>query len=70
MSAARKCDLCGTLFEPELGCLSVDLNLYLDPEIQQGWSDIDLCLPCAEPVLTHLRDACNDIEKHLGPKPS
>lgn len=73
MSAARECDRCGVLFRPVPGCISVDLNVVTPATteagvVEQGWTEIELCLECTAPVVAHLKVACNDFDDVVSGK--
>lgn len=56
MSIAAKCDRCGTVFEWEKGCLTIEAMHVVRKPSPDGnkttsWSEIDFCLPCSRKVL-------------------
>lgn len=65
----RTCDRCDDEFQPELGCLSIDVNFYTDVDTRQGWSEIDLCLSCSKPIIEQIRPACIKLEDILPADP-
>lgn len=61
----RKCDRCDAQFVPELGCLQLDAHFYTDIDAMQGWNELDLCGACSEPIIKHIRPACEDLSDIL-----
>lgn len=67
MSAARKCDKCGKLFEPRPGDVTIDLSVVVPNEgvarvEETGWTEIELCTACSGPVVKLLKRCCNDFD--------
>lgn len=63
MSDARKCDRCGSLFEPIFGCVSVDISVKGKGrgETYHGWSDVDFCGPCSAKLLDLINPALHGL---------
>ena len=65
MSSARKCDLCGMLFElvPRCCSLEVSVTQKADPNIRNTWSEVDFCAGCSTQLLALIGPALDDLDK-------
>ena len=67
MSIARRCDICDQVFEPERGCISLDVHICIskpnDAELHEdNWSNVDFCLKCSKPIYHAARGALMDLD--------
>lgn len=64
MSLAHECDVCGRMYGPTIGAISIDLNVFTKDEgdgTMTGWSGVDLCVECSKDVLRIVRPALNNF---------
>jgi hypothetical protein len=66
MSIARECDLCGDLFKPKAGDISIG-NLYRKKDADEdgnseSWSDIDFCHKCSGRLMELIKPALDGCE--------
>lgn len=52
MSDAKKCDRCGTLYEPKRGSIALDVHICTGNKKGEWneWSEVDFCSKCGAEV--------------------
>lgn len=70
MSDARKCDRCGSLFEPIFGCVSIDISVKGKGKGQtyHDWGDVDFCPACSAKLLDLIGSALRGLLRPSQPK--
>jgi hypothetical protein len=58
VSIARECDLCGGLFKPAVGAVTLEVYVDCDDDGESNsWSDVELCVPCSKRLLALISPA-------------
>lgn len=64
MSQASKCDKCNGLFEPEKGCVSLEVSVVSKPPSTcTTWSEVDFCPGCSKLVLDVIAKALQGLKR-------
>ncbi len=64
MSDARQCDLCGKLFQPLPGAVSIgEISVLTKSKkgLSDTWSEIDFCAPCSKTILKLIGPALDGL---------
>ena len=73
MTAARQCDICGTLFRPAPGAVSLEVHVATRVDrggtvYSQGWDGVDCCPDCSAKVLAVIKPALDGFEDLTEPE--